>query len=80
MKKYILLYVCVGLLMLCPACNPTRRDYQYNHRPKIAVSTAISANIADIISLSLSHCIIYDTKILSLRQESDSIIKSTAHF
>ena len=69
MKKYILMSVCVGLLMLCPACYPTRRDYQYIDIPKIAVSTVISADIADIISLSSSQ------------QDSDSNVNlSTEHF
>ncbi len=71
-KKYTAC-VCVGVLMLCPACNSARRDYQYNKKPKIAVSTEVSAKITDIISLSFSRCVVYDTKTINLRQDSDSI-------
>lgn len=70
------LFVCV-VLVLCPACKSIRRDSQYNNRPKAAVATTASAEIANLISISFSHCVIYDTKISSLRQDSDSITKES---
>lgn len=74
------LFVCVVMLILCPACQSIRRDSQYNNRPKAAISESVSAEIAGIISLSLSRCIIYDTKTVLAKQNTDSIvIKYTEH-